>query len=372
MLRTQAKRMRRDLSQDLTGGMTIESAVVELKKIKEQRDKMDLDFSTEFRKQTQSLAGFYDKKIARITDIPSWDKEFETKRGYQGRLAKARAKAAPTLQAKEQELSSLRHKLQTARDNQISPLENQMKALAEKVFIVPVSQVSFKFVKYYLTIETMFGILTTNGKTERFFVKIEPLKAREYKRHPKLLVPKVLMKATLEGAKFDKVIFNGPGNSETYTSISFFISDDGRFVTFAPGDEIDLKTGLKAVERDGIYVAYADGIVRDIKTGLEWKAGPDRDTDWNEARSWVQSLNLDGGGWRMPTTDELKTLYKRGAGDRNMTPLLKTTGWAVWSSETKGSSKARGFLFIGGVRAWNSRIYASNGRAFAVRSCGGG
>ena len=52
------------------------------------------------------------------------------------------------------------------------------------------------------------------------------------------------------------------------------------------------------IQRDGIYVAYANGIVKDTKTGLEWKAGPDRDTTWAEARSWVQSLNLDGGGWR--------------------------------------------------------------------------
>ena len=50
------------------------------------------------------------------------------------------------------------------------------------------------------------------------------------------------------------------------------------------------------IKRDGQYVAYANGIVRDTKAGLEWVAGPDKDTDWNEARSWVQSLNLDDGG----------------------------------------------------------------------------
>lgn len=60
------------------------------------------------------------------------------------------------------------------------------------------------------------------------------------------------------------------------------------------------------IKRDGIYVAYATGIVKDSNTGLEWKVGPDRDTDWNEARSWVQDLNLDGGGWRMPTMDEVQ------------------------------------------------------------------
>ena len=123
------------------------------------------------------------------------------------------------------------------------------------------------------------------------------------------------------------------------------------------------------INRDGVYVAYANGIVRDTKMGLEWKVGPDKDTDWNEARSWVQSLNLEGGGWRMPTLDELEGLYKKGAGSRNMTPLLKTTGWGGWSGETKGSSDAWRFGFSSGRGLWGSRDFSNyGGRAFAVRS----
>ena len=134
MLRTQANRMRQDLSQDLIGGSTIESAVAELNKIKKQRDKMDLDFSTELRKQTQGLAGFYDKKIARITDISPWDKEFETREDYQAREARAEKKAEPIRKAREEKLASLRHELETGRDSQIGPLDEQMKTLKEKRF----------------------------------------------------------------------------------------------------------------------------------------------------------------------------------------------------------------------------------------------
>jgi len=110
------------------------------------------------------------------------------------------------------------------------------------------------------------------------------------------------------------------------------------------------------LQRDGVYVAYANGIVKDTGTGLEWKVGSDKNTDWNEARSWVQSLNLDGGGWRMPTMDELEGLYRKGVGKRNMTPLLKTTGWWVWSGETKGSSGAWTFGFPDGRRFWYARL----------------
>jgi hypothetical protein len=125
----------------------------------------------------------------------------------------------------------------------------------------------------------------------------------------------------------------------------------------------------KEVGRDGVYVAYANGIVWDTKTGLEWKTGPDKNTNWNQVRSWVQNLNLDGGGWRMPTTDELKTLYKIGAGSRNMTPLLKTTGRYVWSGETKeGYSLAKYVGFHAGDWVWHNRLDSHNLRGFAVRS----
>ncbi|MBC8427233.1 MAG: DUF1566 domain-containing protein [Deltaproteobacteria bacterium] len=126
----------------------------------------------------------------------------------------------------------------------------------------------------------------------------------------------------------------------------------------------------KVLQTPSFRFILANGVVSDLRTGLQWKAGPDKNVNWNEARSWVRSLNLDGGGWRMPTTDELKTLYKQGAGKRNMTPLLKTTGWDVWSGETKGSSSAWAFHFRdGGGRHWYFRNTPHlPGRAFAVRS----
>ena len=127
--------------------------------------------------------------------------------------------------------------------------------------------------------------------------------------------------------------------------------------------------GTTEVDRDGRFIKYANGVVEDTKTALEWIAGPDRATTWDEARSWVQSLAVDGGSWRMPTKGELKTLYKEGAGQRNMTSLLATTGWWVWSGETQGSSSAWGFYFFGsGYEFWANREDSLNYRGFAVRS----
>ena len=124
----------------------------------------------------------------------------------------------------------------------------------------------------------------------------------------------------------------------------------------------------REVARDGTFIAYATGVVKDTKTGLEWVAGPDRNTTWYTAKSWTESLSIDGGGWRMPTMQELKSLYQEDAGTRDMTPLLKTTGWFVWSGETKGSSSAWYFYFPHGYKRWGTQNKSEYHRAFAVRS----
>ncbi len=124
----------------------------------------------------------------------------------------------------------------------------------------------------------------------------------------------------------------------------------------------------KIETRGGTFIAYATGVIYDKITGLEWYAGPDKSTNWNEAKRWVENLNVAGGNWRMPTRKEIKTLFKRGEGTRNMTPLLKTSGWWVWSRETQGSSSAWAFAFIGAGREILSTRNSSNDRrGFAVR-----
>jgi uncharacterized caspase-like protein len=122
------------------------------------------------------------------------------------------------------------------------------------------------------------------------------------------------------------------------------------------------------INRGDVYVASANGVVRDTSTGLEWKAGPDKDITWDEAKSWVQGLELDGGGWRMPTINELENLYMKGVGDRNMTPLLKTSGWWVWSGESTGPKWIKTFDFRFGRNASTYREFCDPIRVFAVRS----
>lgn len=123
----------------------------------------------------------------------------------------------------------------------------------------------------------------------------------------------------------------------------------------------------KTIREDGHYVQYDSGVVYDRKTGLEWLAGPDRDTTFTEAQNWVASQTADGGFWRMPTGQELQTLYQKGVGKANMTPLLATSGMWVWAGETNESS-AWTFNYEYGYGHWDFQSNAGFFRAFAVRN----
>ena len=140
------------------------------------------------------------------------------------------------------------------------------------------------------------------------------------------------------------------------------------FATLLVASFSDAADKAKIIAKDDQYVSYENGIVYDEKTNIEWLAGPDKQINWDEATAWVESLSVEGGGWRMPKKEELKSLYKKGAGSRNMTPLLKTTGWRLWSDETEGSEAAWFFNFYDGDYTWGPRESYASPRVFAVRS----
>ena len=133
-------------------------------------------------------------------------------------------------------------------------------------------------------------------------------------------------------------------------------------------DIIKSSRNQRVVARDHNYVKYSTGVVCDENTGLEWYAGPDEKTRWDKAKSWAANLEVDEGGWRMPTIDELRSLYVDGFGERNMTPLLETTGWGVWSGEKRNMDFPRLFMFSNGKFYWRNRYNWDIARGFAVRS----
>jgi hypothetical protein len=127
--------------------------------------------------------------------------------------------------------------------------------------------------------------------------------------------------------------------------------------------------GIVAI--DGTYTKYSTGIVYDKATGLEWYAGPDRDMSFYEAKNWINSLNVDGTGWRSPNQKDLRSLYRKKSGTRNITPLLETTGWSVWAHTTADTGGGWVYrYYYRGNGTWGE-VYPSSTskmRAFAVRT----
>ncbi len=128
---------------------------------------------------------------------------------------------------------------------------------------------------------------------------------------------------------------------------------------------------VQIVIRDGRFEKLSSGIIYDSTTNLEWYVGPDEDTSWHQADKWVKSLDVAGGGWRLPTKSDLQSIYSRETGERNMSSLLKTTGLGVWSSY---SELSRGWAHSGFYYRGNGKFeplyntVSTNMRAYAVRT----
>lgn len=112
-----------------------------------------------------------------------------------------------------------------------------------------------------------------------------------------------------------------------------------------------------------------DGVITDSQTNLQWLPGPDRDTNYDQAEQWIAAQTVAGGGWRMPTKEELRALHDGSlVKSYNISPLFGATYYRwVWAG-ARDSSSAWPFNFENGYENWLSRDTSGNGRVFAVRS----
>lgn len=112
-----------------------------------------------------------------------------------------------------------------------------------------------------------------------------------------------------------------------------------------------------------------EGAIDDPTAGLQWlRASEQGNMTWDQANSYVQNSTLAGGGWRLPTRAELKSLYSR-LSSLGGKEVFINSGWWVWSSELKDSSNAWYFGFDSGDGYWFSRDNSySHNRVLAVRS----
>lgn len=131
----------------------------------------------------------------------------------------------------------------------------------------------------------------------------------------------------------------------------------------------------KVIGRDDRFVAYDNGTVLDTKTGLMWA---DRDNgpeiSWDDAKKYCE--NYRGGGytdWRMPTRDELATLYDAknvGINGCHVAGGIDTTECTLWNVARMGKTRSSIFMFKYGGRQWRPIPSSKIGRALPVRGTG--
>lgn len=146
---------------------------------------------------------------------------------------------------------------------------------------------------------------------------------------------------------------------------------------------LSLPTPTQANENRKRYTVMSCGSINDTRSNLEWFVGPDRNTTWYDAQQWASGLQACGGGWRMPTLDEIRTLYDSGsyAGTgyytrgqywpAHMDAVFNGIGggsW-IWSDQQAGEGNALSFnMNQGKVVEYSAMNTTFSTRAFAVRS----
>gem|GEM_PF-2389778 len=161
----------------------------------------------------------------------------------------------------------------------------------------------------------------------------------------------------------DSVVVNVVPQTSTATST---LKKTAQTTTYTPYDDGHYQKGATpSYSRDDAF-----GIVTDHVTGLEWQdnesiskpwltqanydAGDYSNTSGDTATTYCSNLNLNGGGWRLPTVKELLYIVDNGKFNPNIDSQFQNTiSYYYWSSTSYASSP---------YRAW--RVFFGNGSTY--------
>lgn len=104
-------------------------------------------------------------------------------------------------------------------------------------------------------------------------------------------------------------------------------------------------TVIVSFQESGKYVDNGDGTVKDKTTGLTWQQGHSEHVDWYYAsgtesklnknspiKGYCSALSLAGGGWHLPTINELKSIIEPNSHPTIDKDFFPNTDGGYWSS----------------------------------------
>jgi len=144
---------------------------------------------------------------------------------------------------------------------------------------------------------------------------------------------------------------------------------------------VALCTGMAGAEDR--FTNNGDGTVTDTRTGLMWAQTDNMgNINWQNAKLYCENIILGGyDGWRMPTIEELETLFSSDI-DRHETicgkktrsvPGIELSCGFVWSSQVRSVSErypisAMAYDFAGGYQYSARKTQYRGYRALPVRT----
>ncbi len=107
----------------------------------------------------------------------------------------------------------------------------------------------------------------------------------------------------------------------------------------------------------------------DPATGLMWATRDNgSDVTWQQASSYCQNLSLGGySGWRLPTINELESIYNVSLNGHIKGNIQMTDSWAWSSTAGNASGEMWTFWFAYGHRLPYRLGYSADIRALCVR-----
>jgi len=166
-----------------------------------------------------------------------------------------------------------------------------------------------------------------------FMLLTQPITAKEMTQQERNKMTKKFVPIFVDSIIL--IVLLDDGDSKTPPSSGSPLKKTGQTISYYPGDDGDLQMGVTPS-----YSRVANGVVRDNITGLQWQDNIEAETiekEWLDAQTYCNALSLDGGGWRLPTVQELQSIVVDGAYD----PSIDTTAFVnhtisslCWSSTT--------------------------------------